>query len=155
MKYYIGNIVPEPNVIFVFGSNLQGIHGAGSAKCAVKLFGAKYGQNEGLQGSSYALPTTDLMNHTGLPLSQITENIKKLYNCARENPNKNFKIAYRNQLDEKTLCHYTGKQLMQCFINACDGQYFPGNVIFSFEWYQNFLSYELFNRQIKKLKYEI
>ena len=42
--------------IFVFGSNLQGIHGKGSALTARK-FGAKIGVGEGLQGQTYALPT--------------------------------------------------------------------------------------------------
>lgn len=42
--------------IFVFGSNLQGIHGKGAALTARK-FGAKIGVGEGLQGQTYALPT--------------------------------------------------------------------------------------------------
>ena len=58
MKNYVGNITPEADTIFVFGSNPQGRHGAGSAAAAVKYFGAIYGQGEGLQGSAYALPTT-------------------------------------------------------------------------------------------------
>jgi hypothetical protein len=45
--------------IFVFGSNLAGRHGAGSAKEAVKNHGAIYGQGVGLQGNSYAIPTKD------------------------------------------------------------------------------------------------
>lgn len=43
--------------IFVFGSNTAGRHGAGAAKYARVQFGAVYGQGEGLQGQSYALPT--------------------------------------------------------------------------------------------------
>ena len=34
MKHYTGNIIPEPNTIFVFGSNPEGRHGAGAAKVA-------------------------------------------------------------------------------------------------------------------------
>jgi len=45
--------------IFVFGSNLGGIHGAGSAKAAVEQWGATYGQGIGRQGNSYAIPTKD------------------------------------------------------------------------------------------------
>ena len=51
MKVYDGNIEPDDNTIFVFGSNPEGRHGAGSALVAVKYFGAKYGQGEGLQVS--------------------------------------------------------------------------------------------------------
>jgi hypothetical protein len=47
----------RPNEIFVFGSNLQGLHGGGAARAARKLFGAKMGQGVGLQGQSYAIPT--------------------------------------------------------------------------------------------------
>lgn len=57
---YTGNVRPDADTIFVFGSNPEGRHGAGAAKVAVKMFGAKYGQGEGLQGNSYALPTKEL-----------------------------------------------------------------------------------------------
>ena len=48
-RYYEGNIVPESNTIFVFGSNLEGRHGLGAAKTAREKFGAIYGCPEGLQ----------------------------------------------------------------------------------------------------------
>ena len=54
IKHYTGNIIPEENTVFVFGSNPEGRHGAGAAKIAKEKFGAIYGQGEGLQGSSYA-----------------------------------------------------------------------------------------------------
>ena len=43
--------------VFVFGSNLAGRHGRGAARAAVREHGAIYGQGEGLQGNSYAIPT--------------------------------------------------------------------------------------------------
>ncbi|MDE6309073.1 MAG: hypothetical protein K2L93_07730 [Muribaculaceae bacterium] len=43
--------------IFVFGSNLAGVHASGAARCAVENFGAVMGQGVGLQGQSYAIPT--------------------------------------------------------------------------------------------------
>lgn len=46
-----------PDDIFVFGSNLRGMHTGGAAHTAVKLFGAKMGQVVGIQGQSYAIPT--------------------------------------------------------------------------------------------------
>ena len=45
------------NEIFVFGSNLAGMHGGGAARRARLRFGAKIGQGVGLQGQSYAIPT--------------------------------------------------------------------------------------------------
>ncbi len=47
----------EKNEIFVFGSNLAGMHGGGAAAAAMKRFGAVWGQGVGLQGQSYAIPT--------------------------------------------------------------------------------------------------
>lgn len=43
--------------IFVFGSNLAGMHGGGAARVARRSFGAIMGQGVGLQGQSYAIPT--------------------------------------------------------------------------------------------------
>ena len=45
------------NEIFVFGSNLQGLHDGGAARMARERFGAIMGQGVGLQGQSYAIPT--------------------------------------------------------------------------------------------------
>ena len=45
------------NEIFVFGSNLAGMHGGGAAWIAYERFGAIMGQGVGLQGQSYAIPT--------------------------------------------------------------------------------------------------
>lgn len=47
----------QPNEIFVFGSNLRGMHGGGAAYIAHRKFGAIMGQGVGLQGQSYAIPT--------------------------------------------------------------------------------------------------
>ena len=143
MKTYKGNITPEPDTIFVFGSNPEGRHGSGSARVAKEQFGAIYGQGEGLQGSAYALPTTELRYHmrankTGcsrhsMSEEDIVENIKRMYRCAEEHPDKKFKVAYRNQPDEVTLCGYAGRELMAMFKKACGGNY-PDNIYFSEEW---------------------
>jgi hypothetical protein len=47
----------QPDEIFVFGSNLAGLHGGGAARLAYQKFGAVWGQGVGLQGQSYAIPT--------------------------------------------------------------------------------------------------
>ena len=52
------NIVSlQENQIFVFGSNIDGVHNGGAAYYALHHFGAKFGQAEGIQGHSYAIPT--------------------------------------------------------------------------------------------------
>lgn len=47
----------NPDDIFVFGSNLQGMHCGGAARTALQKFGAVMGQGVGIQGQSYAIPT--------------------------------------------------------------------------------------------------
>ncbi|MBQ0046307.1 MAG: hypothetical protein KBT33_02195 [Prevotellaceae bacterium] len=53
--YFISTL--KPNEIFVFGSNLQGIHAGGAARMARTNFGAVMGNGVGMQGQSYAIPT--------------------------------------------------------------------------------------------------
>lgn len=132
VNYYSGNIVPSPETVFVFGSNTKGIHGAGAAKVAESIFGAKRGVAEGMTGQAYALPTKDLANgERSLTPEQIIENIKHLYQVAKDNPNKQFKVAYRNRANEKTLNGYTGAEMIDMFKQAGE---IPSNVYFSQEW---------------------
>ena len=51
---YIDRLLPSQ--IFVFGSNTLGYHTGGASGTARKKFGAVWGQPEGLQGQSYAIP---------------------------------------------------------------------------------------------------
>lgn len=52
------NILGE-NEIFVFGSNIKGLHMGGAARAAYNRFGAEWGNGEGLQGKSYARRVRD------------------------------------------------------------------------------------------------
>ena len=45
------------NEIFVFGSNLAGMHGGGAARTAHQKFGAEWGVGVGMTGRCYAIPT--------------------------------------------------------------------------------------------------
>lgn len=134
-SYYEGDIKPEKNTIFVFGSNPEGRHGAGAAKIAREQFGAKYGVGEGLTGNAYALPTKDLRVKENKALRSISKgtiinSIKKLYQVALEHPNKQFKVAYRNT-DKASLNGYTGLEMIDMFLEA--GRT-PSNIVFSKEW---------------------
>lgn len=51
---YIDTLLP--NQVFVFGSNALGYHTGGASGMARKRFGAIWGQPEGIQGQSYAIP---------------------------------------------------------------------------------------------------
>ena len=78
--------------IFVFGSNIAGIHGAGAAKLAREKFGAIYGQGQGLQGQSYAIVTLG-DNLTKFPLYHIHEQVEVLYDFADKNPQLKFYVT--------------------------------------------------------------
>lgn len=61
-KYHADGSLPyDSAAVFVFGSNLSGIHGAGAAKAAEQRYGAKWGVGKGWQPTfrSYAIPTKD------------------------------------------------------------------------------------------------
>ena len=58
MEYTPDNITSlGRDEVFVFGSNLAGIHAGGAARVALERFGAVMGQGVGMQGQSYAIPT--------------------------------------------------------------------------------------------------
>lgn len=78
--------------IFVFGSNLAGRHGAGSAREAMRKHGANYGQGFGLQGESFAIPTKDYMLRT-MPLHQIDAYVKRFIQFARAHPELMFRLV--------------------------------------------------------------
>jgi hypothetical protein len=93
MKTHNGFITElAPNQIFVFGSNLSGIHGAGAAKLA-KRWGAKNGQGEGLMGQTYALPTVKEKIRGPLPLSSIQTHVDKFFECVIANPDLEFLLT--------------------------------------------------------------
>jgi hypothetical protein len=61
----------QPNQVFVFGSNLSGIHGAGAAKTAMQKFGAVWGLGTGYSGQTYAIPTKDEDVYKSLTIEEI------------------------------------------------------------------------------------
>ena len=78
--------------IFVFGSNLAGRHGAGSAKEAHKNHGAVYGVGFGRTGNSYAIPTKD-KNLNILPLQEIEIFVGQFKLYAKHHPELTFDVV--------------------------------------------------------------
>lgn len=164
--YYEGNITPDANTVFVFGSNPEGKHGLGAAKTAREQFGAQYGVGEGMTGNAYALPTKDLQKAKGTrwyhpgkqeenevkewykshdysevqnhPLNsertvspqQIINSIQKLYEIAKQNPTKQFKVS-NYKLGELSLNGYLGEEMVEMFKAVGE---IPANIVFSKEW---------------------
>jgi hypothetical protein len=78
--------------IFVFGSNTAGRHGKGAALHARTHCGAVYGQGEGLQGQSYAIPTKDDRLNV-LPLPVIRKYVETFLAFARAHPDLEFQVT--------------------------------------------------------------
>lgn len=77
----------KENEIFVFGSNLQGMHGGGAARLAHEKFGAIWGQGVGLQGQSYGIPTM----HGGV--DAIKPYVDEFIEFAKSHPELTFLVT--------------------------------------------------------------
>lgn len=79
-------------MIFVFGANQAGRHGAGAALTARHRHGAIYGRGFGRQGNSYAIPTKDF-DLKSLPLKQIKTYVEEFLDYARAHPELTFNVT--------------------------------------------------------------
>ena len=126
------------NEIFVFGSNLAGIHGAGAALYAKLHHGAPYIKNVtaewgvkgkngvGLQGSAYAIPTKDEWIKT-LPIERIEPFVKEFIEFAKANNEMNFNVV-------RVGCGLAGYKEIQ-IAPLFEGS--PSNVKFNWENYDS------------------
>ena len=73
--------------VFVFGSNLEGMHGGGAAYTAFKKFGAAMGCGVGHRGQSYAIPTM----HCGV--NDIRPYVDEFIRYAAEHPELFFYVT--------------------------------------------------------------
>jgi hypothetical protein len=80
------------SVVFVFGSNLRGIHGAGAAKEANLKWGAEWGVAEGRTGDAYAIPTKSAGFQT-LPWGTIESSVTKFLVYAKKHPEDSFLLT--------------------------------------------------------------
>lgn len=102
-------------MIFVFGSNLAGRHGAGAALYARRYYGAIYGQGRGRQGESYGIPTKD-KNLVSLPLEKIREEVNTFIQYARNHSHERFLVTRIGC----GLAGYTDHQIAPMFLYAPD-----------------------------------
>jgi len=109
--------------IFVFGSNLAGIHGAGAARDAMEQHGAQYGVGVGRTGDAYAIPTKDRRILT-LPLHQIMPHVQEFILYAREHLADSFFVSRLGC----GLAGYKDHQIATMFRLA------PSNCILPIEW---------------------
>lgn len=111
--------------IFVFGSNLAGRHGRGAARYAVQHHGAVYGQGEGLQGDSYALPTKDAQLRS-LGLEEIKAALRRLADTAEQEADLLFILT-------PVGCGLAGNSVRD-IAAAVRGTVWPANVALHRSW---------------------
>jgi len=80
------------NMIFVFGSNLAGIHAGGAAKEAHDHFDAEWGVGTGPTGRAYAIPTMD-RHLRPLPLDDIRGHVEDFKRYAAAHPRLEFFVT--------------------------------------------------------------
>ena len=100
----------KENEIFVFGSNLDGMHGGGAARVAHMTFGAIWGQGVGLQGRSYAIPTM----HGGV--ESIRPYVDEFITFAQEHPEMTFLVTRIGC----GIAGFTDEQIAPLFIRALE-----------------------------------
>jgi hypothetical protein len=99
--------------IFVFGSNLAGVHGAGAALFAAQHHGAIYGVGEGRQGDSYGIPTKDHQIQTRT-LDDIAVSVRRFIRYAYDNKDLVFQVTRIGC----GLAGYVDKQIAPLFKGA-------------------------------------
>ncbi len=96
MKFFSRSVIRpsdrKPGVVFVFGSNIAGIHGAGAAQTALCEWGAKWHKGIGHWGASYAIPTKVNPN-VGLSLDAVAEYVHAFLVYAECRPDLTFLVT--------------------------------------------------------------
>lgn len=107
--------------VFVFGSNLEGLHGGGAALLAYERFGAIWGQGTGLQGKSYGIPTM----HGGVDV--IAPYVDDFIAFAREHRELKFLVTEIGC----GIAGFTVEEMAQLFKDAIDEEniYLPQRFI--------------------------
>lgn len=112
-------------MIFVFGSNKAGRHGAGAAKYAFKHKGAKMGIGEGIVGNSYALPTKGYRIER-IPLKEVVLSVERFIETAKNRYDKGTKFKVTQV--GCGLGGFTKEEIAPLFKNA------PDNCFFDEKW---------------------
>lgn len=107
-------------MIFVFGSNEAGIHGAGAARIAFRQRGAVWKEGWWHHGTSFAIPTKDRSIRKSLPLSKIQFYVDQFLEYARKHPELTFQVTAIGC----GLAGFKHSQIAPMFANAPDNCWF-------------------------------
>jgi len=81
----------ESNDVFVFGSNLKGIHGAGASYQALN-WGAVWGVGVGYRGQTYAIPTKE-SPYKSLETEEIKPYVDEFISWCSKNTDKRILVT--------------------------------------------------------------
>jgi hypothetical protein len=115
--------IEHMDIIFVFGSNLAGRHGAGAAAFAQHWYRAEYGIGCGPTGRSYAIPTKDAEFNV-LPLREISRHVLDFLEYTRRHPEEEFFVTRIGC----GLAGYSNEEIAPMFRGA------PDNCTFEQSW---------------------
>lgn len=114
----------DPNTdIFVFGSNLEGLHLAGAAKFAHQSCGAEWGKGSGPVGRSYAIPTMH-------GFEVIAEEVRGFLSYAREHSQQSFFVTRIGC----GIAGYSDAEIAPLFKDS------PDNVVLPIGWFDQKIS---------------
>ena len=130
-RYFEGTVTSKEDLfsvgadVFVFGSNLQAIHGSGSAKVAKEIFGAI---NRGLSygftsGNSYAIPTKKTP-YEQMSIEEIAKYVNGFLDASDRYGDDTFLVTQVGC----GLAGYTAKDIAPLFKGS------PQNCIFDIAW---------------------
>ena len=80
-------------MVFVFGSNLAGIHGGGAARLAYGQHGAEWGVGQGLAGNSFAIPTKERNVRDSRSLEDVRDSVSFFVRFASAHPELEFQVT--------------------------------------------------------------
>ena len=92
VEFHVDKSKPQKGEVFVFGSNLAGIHGRGAALEAKRSYGAVMLVGKGRTGHAYALPTKD-RELCRLTLQQIRKHVEEFIEYAIAHKDERFFIT--------------------------------------------------------------
>ena len=114
----------QPNQVFVFGSNLSGIHGKGAAKTA-RRWGAVWGMGSGRMGQTYGIPTKGVSVRQTLPVDRIKDFVDHFLEHARSEPQTQFLVTEIGC----GLAGYKPRDIAPLFAGAPDNVLLPARFI--------------------------
>lgn len=117
--------------IYVFGSNLQGVHGAGAALVARRYYKAKLGVGSGMTGRAYAIPTRSYDNGVVTSL-QLRDIVPYIHEFVQFTQNKHMRfyvtkvgLGYAGFTVDEIAPHFKGAS--NCLMPICFKPYLESN----------------------------